>query len=79
MIERDSIGKYLSEVAEALIRNDNKTCKIAVAGEISNGNAERLCREEIQANKTSSALKWGARMLKVVALATEMVTNPRSP
>ena len=56
-IEKVNIGKYLSNVTEVLIEDDNKKYKITVANKISGRDNAMLCRKEIQINKNKFCTK----------------------
>ena len=49
---KDDVGKCLTDIAEALIREDNRKCPIALTKELAGANGvDFLYREEIQRNK----------------------------
>jgi len=52
------MGKYLTTVADALIRDDNRKYRIVLARDlVKSKNPEDLCREEIQRNKNKFCIR----------------------
>ena len=44
--EDENIGKYLIDVAEALIRDDDRKCRIALAKDLNRGDMNNISKEE---------------------------------